>query len=76
MVFVEIKFIIGFGKFLVFGIVKFLVVLINFFKCLVFVNVFKFLKVVKIEFGGFVINGDSNGVLKYKSEVERLMMED
>lgn len=72
----ETKPTIGFGKLSAPGTAKPLAVSTNPLKRPAPVNVFKSSKAAKTESGGSAINGDSNGAPKYKSEAERLMMED
>lgn len=72
----ETKTTIGFGKLSAPGAAKPVAILANPLKRPAPVNVFKSSKAAKTESGGSPVNGDGNGAPKYKSEAERLMMED
>lgn len=72
----ETKTTIGFGKLSAPGAAKPVAISANPLKRPAPVNVFKSSKAAKTEFGGSPVNGDGNGAPKYKSEAERLMMED
>lgn len=72
----EIKTTIGFGKLSAPGAAKPLAISTNPLKRPAPVNVFKSSKAAKTDSTGSPVNGDGNGAPKYKSEAERLMMED
>lgn len=72
----ETKTTIGFGKLSAPGAAKPVAISANPLKRPAPVNVFKSSKAAKTESGGSPVNGDGNGAPKYKSEAERLMMED
>lgn len=72
----ETKTTIGVGKLSAPGAAKPVTISANPLKRPAPVNVFKSSKAAKTESGGSPVNGDGNGAPKYKSEAERLMMED